>query len=240
MNLQNWRLNNIRQKHLLSLVAIRHLNAASICASFVFLCFSQASTGQASDPLTLGMQQYNSSNFAAAKTQLELAVKQHPTSAQLQYILGNTYFQLRNKTEAIKAYEACLALKPNPTVGSYCQKMLSHLKPSASVSSTSSATSAQGSDGKNESDPVQAKIEARRKEIMRRAEEECNKVRKETQAQIAEAEANGNRWTRYIEKNELKPTISKEERAAIDSESEQKITRIMDDARRQANSIASP
>jgi tetratricopeptide (TPR) repeat protein len=208
---------------------------------FILLCLSQAAQAQGGDPLTLGMQQFKSGNYAGAKPQLELAARQHPKSAQLQYILGNTYFQLGNKAQAQQAYETCLSLNPDATVSSYCKKMLSHLKPAAGAGSFRPGAAGSGSEhGGESSDPAQSKVEARRKEILHRAEEECAKVRKETQAQIAEAEANGNRWVRSVEKNDVHPTISKEDRAAIESESDQKISRIMDDAKRHANSISSP
>lgn len=203
------------------------------------LCSGQAARCQSADPLALGMQQYNANNFAAAKTQLEIAVRQHPTSAQLEYVLGNTYFHLGDKAQAIKAYEACVSLNPSPTVSGYCQKMLTHLKPAASVASNGPSAAA-GGDSSGEPDAAQSKIQAKKREIMKRAEEECNKVRKETQAQIAEAEANGNRWVRSIEKNDVHPTISKEERAEIESESEKKTSRIMEEATRRANMITSP
>jgi tetratricopeptide (TPR) repeat protein len=206
--------------------------------AFIVLCLSQAGLAQSGDPLSLGMQQFNLGNYLAARTQLELALRQHPKSAKLQYVLGNTYFQLGNRAQAQQAYEACLSLNPDATVSTYCQKMLSHLKPAGSPASISGAFGSGGEHAPS-SDPAQAKIEARRKEIMHRAEEECDRVRKETQAQIAEAESNGNRWVRSIEKNDVHPTISKEERAAIEAESEQKMARIMGDAKRQANSIKS-
>jgi tetratricopeptide (TPR) repeat protein len=207
---------------------------------FIVLCFSQDGLAQGSDPLTLGMQQFKSGNYSGAKPQLELAARQHPKSAQLQYVLGNTYFQLGNRAQAKQAYEACLSLNPDATISAYCQKMLSHLKPAAGAVSTTGAPGSGGEHDGASSDPVHAKIEARRREIMHRAEEECNRVRKETKAQIAEASANGNRWVRSVENNDVHPTISREDKAAIESESEKKISRILSDAKRQANSINSP
>lgn len=203
----------------------------------------------ATDDLTAGMQSYEKKDYKTAKDLLESAAKKYPTSAQLQYVLGNTYFQLKDQSCAITAYQSCLDLKPTPVVAGYCQKMLAHLKPApraiASATTPRPGSSSSASIGENglpksdfSEDPVKAKIEAKKLAILTAARAEADRARKDAQRQIAEAEANGNQWVRT--EDSIKPTISREERQQINFEADQRVNRIMDDANRRANGVVAP
>jgi tetratricopeptide (TPR) repeat protein len=60
--------------------------------------------------LYLGQMFLNQGNLPKAQYHFEEAVGENPDNADLQYILGNIYFQQGNLDDAIQAYRVCLGL----------------------------------------------------------------------------------------------------------------------------------
>lgn len=203
-----------------------------------------------SDPsFAAGCDAYSKGNFQTAKTYFVTVLHAHPTFWKAEYQLGNTNMQLRNYAEARRAYNACLQHKPDAGVEGYCHAALSQIDkltappapPAAAVPAPPKTGGNEGNaagehvnTGAQDQEDEQARqlFESRKNEIMERAQRQCDAARAEGQQRLSDMKAASNQ--RYIDENGAVITdISPDDRAQATRETEDKIQRIMQDARNQ-------
>ncbi len=77
---------------------------------FCFHCFSQS----ANEQLAKGNELYTNQQYDQALEQYKALLTKNENSYAAQYNIGNTYFKLKNFTEATKAYEKALTQVSTP------------------------------------------------------------------------------------------------------------------------------
>ena len=210
----------------------------------------------ASESLDQGMKCYKEKNYQEAKKYLEQAAKEDPKSWQAHFYLGHTLMSLGRVADAKYQYETTKRVSNHPGVKAHCDKALaqvtayySKMKPAPVLKKTASAGGGGsdedemngGDEAKKEGDkkaadaaPLDkraAEIKAKRDAILNKAKEECDKIKKEADAQIEQEKNNPNMRFRNPDGGE---GISKAREAEIKKEAEDKCKRIMGDAENRA------
>jgi tetratricopeptide (TPR) repeat protein len=85
---------------------------AGIVVSGTYPVCTAALLADASAAIQSAQHQFNSGNYAAAIKTLQGAASQNPNSAEVQYWLGRSYYELRDYDNAITAAEKSVALDP--------------------------------------------------------------------------------------------------------------------------------
>jgi hypothetical protein len=195
-----------------------------------------------------GCQFYNAKNYSSARSCFERAAKQYPANWLVQYYLANTLLVSGQKSMARQAYEKCLGGKPDAQIAKYCRDALVKLGASGEVAAVSNTDgpalideSEVGSDTTSKSktsgttssavsvrDAVQTSEQAHAAIVMRRAEEECAKIRAEAREKI---KTGGNTW--FIDEHgKTFVDWEDEQKHEINDEAEKRCAAIMDHAER--------
>jgi tetratricopeptide (TPR) repeat protein len=226
-------------------IIINHSVNYLIMALIVAMSHSLAARA---DSYTDGCKSYGSGDLRHAREQFEAAAAANPTSWQVQYQLGNTYVRLNDKERAKQAYDKALGLSPPEAYKTHISKAMSYLGGTGSGStseanSTRTSTSGEqafshGSSGLA-TDPMQAKIEERRKHILSDAKEAANRVRQQRKQQRDELEANGNQRYRTADGN-VRMGLGGDQERDFDAETERMVSRIIQDGKIKAEAVNSP
>jgi tetratricopeptide (TPR) repeat protein len=101
---------------------LTHFSALAAAAIFV-----TATATFAADESTLGNQNYQKGNFAAAKVHYLKAIAAAPDRWDVHYQLANTCLQLKDKEGAKKSYIRCLSLNPTAEIRTHCERAVGYL-----------------------------------------------------------------------------------------------------------------
>lgn len=82
----------------------------------------------ANEAFTIGCTHYKQGKFPMAKAFFLKAVQDDPTCIASHYQLANTLFQLREYDRSIAEYNACLSLKPDARMRSFCVSAMSQIQ----------------------------------------------------------------------------------------------------------------
>ena len=218
--------------------------ALSLAAlALVVNTLSPSGAAFASESFDQGMKCYKEKNYQEAKKYLEQAAKEDPKSWQAHFYLGHTLMSLGRVADAKYQYETTKRVSNHPGVKAHCDKALaqvtayySKMKPAPVLKKTASAGGGgsdedemnSGDEAKKEGDkkaadaaPVDkraAEIKAKRDAILNKAKEECDKIKKEADAQIEQEKNNPNMRFRNPDGGE---GISKAREAEIKKEVEE-------------------
>lgn len=199
-----------------------------------------------------GIKLYNEKQYSNARLLLEKAVTESPTSWQAHYYLANTCLVLGQMTKAKFHYTMCQKNCAYGEIFAHCQTGIARTEkhlPKAASSSTegkpATEAKAEGADESDDDDKEESKPvtyadkvkEQNKAHILKLAQDDCEKLRKEAKEQIEyEATYEGRRW-KNVETGERKFDISEERRHEIQQACEEKCRKIMDEAKRKADSI---
>ncbi|HEY9714931.1 MAG TPA: tetratricopeptide repeat protein [Chroococcales cyanobacterium] len=158
----------------------------------------------ADDQYQVGCDNYAKGDFAAARTAFQEALKSRAKAWQVHYQLANTLLQLRDAPAAKAEYQQTLALTPDAAVKAQCQSAIRYLSlnktlPAVEPEGPKPTIIKPGEDDDDEATPVKAApppattsaeeahkrtVEAQKAQIMRKANYEVDKVRRDVSAQI--------------------------------------------------------
>jgi tetratricopeptide (TPR) repeat protein len=207
------------------------------------------------DSYTDGVKSYGAHNYAQARKFFEAAAAANPNNWLVHYQLGNTYLALSQKELARQAYEKARDCNPPAAYKGNIEKAMSYLgvplgDKKAAVKAVSKNKGDEEADDKadkgktgktaektEKEDPVKAKIEARKKQIIADAEKEVARIKADRKKKRDE-EGQG-KWYRTTE-GEVKQGFSKDEDTEYNNETDRMIAKVMDDAKRKADSVLSP
>jgi len=203
-------------------------------------------SAHAADAYSSASAAYAKGDYASAKAQFLKALKAKPANWKAEYQLANSCMQLRSYAEARKWYASCLSHHPDASTASYCQSAVGQIdqigrpRPAvtaqpALVKTDSAPSAAKSSDQEHaKGDP---QLEARKREIMGRAQKRVEEIRKAADARIQEAVANSNQ--RYTDPNTgiVSMDISADEKQQIMKEADQQAQQVMEQAKRDCNSV---
>jgi len=225
----------------------RTFSVAGILAAF----FSNSAAF--ADPYSDGCKSYTAHNYAQARKFFESAAAKNPNSWLVHYQLGNTYLALSQKDLARQAYEKALDCNPPAAYKGNIDKAMSYLgvpvgDKKAAVKAVAKNKGDEAADEKTDKtgkankpaekeDPVKAKIEARKKQIMVEAGREADKLKADRKNKRAE-EGQG-KFYRTTE-GEVKQGFSKDEETDYNNETDRMVAKVMEDAKRKADSVLSP
>lgn len=194
---------------------------------------------------------YKKGDYANAKAQFEKVLKAKPTNWQAEYQLANCCSRLRSYAEARKWYCSCLTHHPDASTAGYCQSAVGQIDGMASGQRNAAAAAAAAAQEKMKAENAAFNAErdkedktrsdqqlaVRKKAIMDQAQKKADEIKKAGEARVQDAVANSNR--RYVDPNtgNVSMDISPDEKQAIMKDSEQQIQRVMDQARRECDSL---
>lgn len=202
-----------------------------------------------------GLKLYQAKNYAAALPLLEKAANAKTNAWQAQYLLGNTCLALGKMDEAKAAYQRCLATCNDKSIQDHAKGGIATVdaykqaqaqaqtlrKPTAtSGSSSSSSSSAKASDDDDE-EVAEKKIDKNakiRQELLAKAREEANKIRREAEEQIKHEKENSNEVFKYSD-GSRGLDISDEREQQIRKEAEERAKRVMYEAEQRAKGYRS-
>lgn len=212
----------------------------------------------AANSLDEGKRLYSEKKYSEARAILLKAVQDNPKSWQNHFYLGHTLTALGRYAEAKHQYALCKYSTKNTAVHAHCDRAMknvdkysSKLKSSSRKVDKSSAGSAPSkaeeaspTDGQNapevtddaDVNPIQARIEAKRKEVIEEAKEKCKAIMAKAEEQIESEKASSKGQYRYTAGSDGKGGLSKERIAQIKKPAEDKCKKIMEIAKRKARS----
>lgn len=222
----------------------KQLRYASVAAvSTVLLQITPALAGP---DLDSGIKLYQSKDMIGAKAAFERAVKANPADYQAYYYLGHIYYASHKMAQAKYNYELCMHYGRDPGTQALCKQALASVakfSPGGGVAAAPAAKSTAKTDSKDDDDdeddgeekvavnPVKARQEAAKAQVMQQARNEVEKIRKEATDQIAHEKSNSNEVFVYRnEGNRLGLDISDEREKEIMHAAEERCNKIMQDA----------
>jgi tetratricopeptide (TPR) repeat protein len=238
--------NHIKIEPLKLLLAVGITSAASMQSAVLASDYDQ------------GLKLYQAKNYAAALPLLEKAANAKTNAWQAQYLLGNTCLALGKMDEAKAAYQRCLATCNDrsiqdhakggiATVDAYKQaqaqaQSLRRTTSTTGTSGTRSSSSASASAAESEEDePTEKKVDKNaqiRNELLAKARQEANKIRREAEEQIKHEKENSNEVFKYSD-GSRGLDISDEREAQIRKEAEERAKRVMYEAEQRAKGYRS-
>ena len=224
---------------------LTHISALAAAAILV-----TATATFAVDENTLGNQNYQKGNFAAAKAHYLKAIAAAPDRWDVHYQLANTCLQLKDKESAKKSYIRCLSLNPTAEIRTHCERAVGYLAglPLAPTLAPAPAPTPQPKVqeqipsylGPSETAPAKTDAEiqkdATRERIMREAEAEIVKMRNEENLRWKETVSQSNRIFKYSD-GTYRRGLNSEETAEFHKEVAAKEQAIRDRAKRNCDAI---
>ncbi|MDR3613293.1 MAG: hypothetical protein P4L53_06990 [Candidatus Obscuribacterales bacterium] len=137
-----------------------------------------------------GCKSYTAGNYRAAETFFKEAVATYPGNPLVHYQLANTEMGLHKRVEAKAEYTRCMQLHPDFALATSCQKMLVYFNTTGASHSTTTVAAAQEPTSSPSS--AETEKEARKQEILRKANAEAAAIRAETEKMISEGGVPGN------------------------------------------------
>ena len=193
----------------------------------------------ASDSFAAGSMDYAAGRYEQARNSFEQDIKTKPNWKSY-YYLANCFLQLKDAENAKKAYEACLALKPAPDVKLNCERALSFLKTGNVKVVPAKVVPArpirQALELEQSGDDKATPLDIRRQQILDDAERQANKVREETKEKIEELKTSSNQLYRYAD-GSVRTDADQDEVSKLSAESEERINRIMQNAKSRAAAL---
>lgn len=209
-----------------------------------------------------GLRLYQAKNYVAALPLLEKAANAKTNAWQAQYLLGNTCLALGKMDEAKAAYQRCLATCNDKsiqdhakggiaTVDAYkqAQAQAQSLRRTTSTTGTSGTSGTSGTRSSSsasaaeseEDEPTEKKVDKNaqiRNELLAKARQEANKIRREAEEQIKHEKENSNEVFKYSD-GSRGLDISDEREAQIRKEAEERAKRVMYEAEQRAKGYRS-
>ncbi|MBX9938879.1 MAG: tetratricopeptide repeat protein [Candidatus Obscuribacterales bacterium] len=202
-----------------------------------------------------GLKLYQAKNYTAALPLLEKAANAKTNAWQAQYLLGNTCLALGKMDEAKAAYQRCLATCNDKsiqdhakggiaTVDAYkqAQAQAQTLRKSTATNGSSSSSSSSSKASDNEEEEVAEKKTDKnaqiRNELLAKARQEANKIRREAEDQIKHEKENSNEYFQFSD-GSIKLDISNAREEQIRKEADEKAKRIMYEAEQRAKGYRS-
>jgi hypothetical protein len=204
-----------------------------------------AAPALADDTFASAQAVYAQGDYVAAKVQFLQLIKANPTW-QAYYQLANCYVQIKDAKGAVKAYQDCLSLKPPAETKKMCDQALQYLAknslapaPAPPAAAAKPAAPEAAPPGQQAPSPRQQALMAQRERILEEAKKQADAIRAQAKTELEEEQANSNQ--RYIYPDgtvhtDIDPAVS----ARIQGDAETRAQRVMDDARRRADSLTSP
>jgi tetratricopeptide (TPR) repeat protein len=97
-------------------VAFAEISSAIVFCTFLFLApgtrLAVASPADASAPIQTAQHQFNAGNYASAISTLQAAIAQNPSSAEVYYWLGRSYYEMNDYDNAVTQAEKSVSLDP--------------------------------------------------------------------------------------------------------------------------------
>lgn len=104
------------------------------------LILTLPTTARAESFLQQGESFYREGNFGKAAECLQRELQRNQYDPQAHYMLGNVYYELRRYSDAVREYNAALAIQPQGTVADYSHAALARMQQSGSAHSTATST----------------------------------------------------------------------------------------------------
>lgn len=210
------------------------LTAFAISHSFVF-----APGAQGSD-LEEGAKLYAAKNYIKALPFLQRAAETNPMSWQTHYYLANANLALGRMATAKYEYVLCKKTCSKPDIIAHCNAGIAradrHSTQVTASSASSGGTTGGGEAGSEKLSDAQIRINTRKAEIMRDAEAEVAKIKREAKEQIAAEKANANEFYQDHE-GRVFTDIDDAREAEIMREADQKCRKVLEAAKRKTDAM---
>lgn len=193
---------------------VKSMTLGACAAILSFMCLPVPA--HSANSYAAGCKSYSAGDYKAAEVFFKDAVSAYPGNALVHYQLANTEMGLHKRVEAKAEYTRCMQLHPDFALASSCQKMLVYFNTSGA---SHSATTVAASSATSSPSSAESEKEARKQQILSKANAEASAIRAETEKMISEGGAPGNQQlVRNRETGEVKIGVTTAQAEAMREE----------------------